>query len=221
MATAEEKAVRITLTGAFALVLLFAGLLYWRTPGREERAKQEQQDESLIATVQNSSPNIGDSKAPITLAEFSDFQCPFCKDIAPLLDRAYAQYTGKIRRVFIFTTNPTEHPQSESAAVAALCAHKQGRFWDYQKPLFEAQDNLSPATYNQVAQSIGMDLSLFRACIADRESLNTVRAHTQFAQRVGVTATPYVTVNNTILEGSFTYSQLTSAIDRALAGSNP
>lgn len=219
MAAAEEKAVRVTLIGAFFLMALFAALLYWRTPGREQRQQQAQQDESLITTVQNSAPNLGDSKAPVTIAEFSDFQCPYCKSVAPLIDRAFTQYAGKVRRVWIFTTNATDHPQSESAAVAALCANKQGKFWQYHGLLFEAQDNLGPAAYNQIAQNLGLDMSLFRACLADSATLTTVRAHTQFAQRVGVTATPYVTVNNTVLEGAFTFEQLSAAIDRALSSS--
>ncbi len=216
MAQPEEKAVRITLIGAFFLVLLFAFLLYWQQPGREETQKQAAQDNSLIAMVQNSSPTLGDPNAPITIAEFSDFQCPFCKTVAPLVDSAYSQYKGKIRRVWIFTTNITDHPQSESAAVAALCANKQGKFWEYHRALFDAQDNLGPATYNQLAQNLKLDVNLFRACIADSASLQTIRAHTQFAQRAGITATPYVTVNDVALEGEFTWEQLQSTIDRAL-----
>ena len=217
MAQTEEKAVRITLIGAFFLVLIFGFLLYWRQPGRQQAQQQAEQDQTLISTVQNSSPTLGDAKAPITIAEFSDFQCPFCKTVAPLLDRAYTQYPGKIRRIWIFTTNPTEHPQSESAAVAGLCASKQGKFWEYHRGLFEAQDNLGPAAYNQIAQNIGLDMSLFRSCISDVASLQTIRAHTQFAQRAGITATPYVTVNNVVLDGAFTWEQLQSTIDRALS----
>lgn len=215
MSRPEEKALRITLAGAFALVVIFAAFLYLRQPGREEKQQQQAQDASLIAQVQASSPATGSANAPIVLAEFSDFQCPFCKQVAPLLDRAAKEHSTQIRRVWIFTTNP-DHPQSESAAVAAYCAHKQGYFWEYRTKLFELQDNLGPATYNQVAQEVGLDMSLFRACLSDSASVAVVRAHSQFAQRAGVTATPYVTINSLVLNEAFTWEQLKSAIDQNL-----
>ena len=215
MSRPEEKAVRVTIAAAFALVVIFAAFLYIRQPGREQQQEQQAQDASLIAQVQTTSPATGNANATIVMAEFSDFQCPYCKLVAPLLDRAASEYGDKIRRVWIFTTNP-DHPQSESAAVAAYCSHKQGQFWQYRTQLFEAQDNLGPATYNQVADAVDLDMSLFRACLSDSASVAVVRAHSQFAQRAGVTATPYVTINSLVLNEAFTWEQLKSAIDQNL-----
>lgn len=215
MSRPEEKALRITLLAAFVLVAIFAFTLYQRRPVDETAVQQAQRDQTLLETVQNSAPTIGPANAPVTIAEFSDFQCPYCKNVSPLMDRAMQEYPDKVRRVWIYVTNPS-HAQSESAAVAASCAAKQGYFWQYHDRLFELQDNLGPATYNQIAQSLDLDTKAFQACIADRATVETVRSHTQFAQRAGVTATPYVTVNSTAFTSEFTWEDLKTAIEAAL-----
>lgn len=216
MARPEEKALRLTLIAAFALTAIFAATLYLRAPGRDAQQDRAKQDQSLIATVQSTSPVSGPQNAPVTMAEFSDFQCPYCKDMAPLLARAMQEYGDKIRRVYIHVTNVSEHPQSENAAVASQCAAQQGQFWPYHDALLDAQDKLGPATYNQIALTLKLDLKAFQDCSQSQQTIDTVRAHTQFAQRAGVTTTPYVTINNEALTGVFTYEQLKAAIDRSL-----
>lgn len=217
MAQADEKALRITLLAAFILVAAFGLSLYKSRPQPSASEEQAKQDQGLIDVVQKTAPTIGDAQAPVTIAEFSDFQCPYCKTVSPYLDRAMKEYPGKIRRVWIHTTNPTAHPQSESAAVASVCAHQQGQFWAFHDKLFETQDNLGAATYNQIAQALSLDVKIFQTCLAGKDALATVRSHTQFAQRAGVTATPYVTVNNTVFTGEFTWEELRNAIEKALA----
>lgn len=215
MARPEEKALRVTLLAAFVVVAVFAVTLYRRQPA-DQAMEQQQRDQDLLTAVQSTAPTLGEDEAPVTIAEFSDFQCPFCKNVSPLLARAEKEYPGKIRRVWIYVANPTQHPQSENAAVAAACAANQGRFWEYHDKLFELQDSLGPAAYNQIAQSLNLDMQAFQTCLSERSTLETVRSHTQFAQRAGVTATPYVTVNSTAFTSEFSWEQLKSAIDKAL-----
>jgi protein-disulfide isomerase len=149
------------------------------------------------------------------MVEFSDFQCPYCKAMEPLLDRAAAEYP-QIRRVWIHTMNRVQHPQAEQAAIAAQCAHEQGKFWEYRSQLFANQDTLSTTTYNQVAQSLGLSTQTFQSCLADPQTRDTVNSHDQFARRTNVEATPHVMVNGTALTGQFTYEALKNAIDQEL-----
>lgn len=218
MASREEKAVKWTLAVAFVMLLSFAVVLVLRDQPSEEVIDQQRQDEALLDLIVRTAPALGNPQADVVLVEFSDFQCPYCKTLEPAIDQVTKDYPN-IRRVWIHAINRTEHPESEGAAAAAQCAHEQGKFWEYRSQLFAKQDQLSTALYNQIAQSLSLSLTSFQACLANTETLTTVRAHDQFARRSNVQATPHVTVNNTPLSGDLTYAQIKNTIDQELTKS--
>ncbi len=215
MASREEKAVKWTLAAAFIMLLSFAVVLVLRGRPSKEVVDQQKQDEALLDLIVRTAPALGNATAEVVLVQFSDFQCPYCKTLEPAIDQISKDYPH-IRRIWIHAINRTEHPESESAAAAAQCAHEQGKFWEYRTQLFAKQDQLSTALYNQIAQSLALSLPSFQSCLANAETLTTVRAHDQFARRSNVQATPHITVNNTPLSGDLTYAQIKTAIEQEL-----
>lgn len=89
------------------------------------------------------SPAKGPAAAPVTIVEFSDFQCPFCTRVNPTIAQIMSQYQGKVKVVFKHFPLVSIHPKAQSAAVASLCASKQGKFWEFHDKLFETQEQWS------------------------------------------------------------------------------
>lgn len=215
MASREERAVKWTLTLSFLVLFIFAVVLVIRNKPSGAVIDQQREDQQLLDTILQTAPTKGPADATVAMVEFSDFQCPYCKTVEPLLDRAATEY-AQIRRVWVHAMNRAEHPEAQNAATAAQCAHEQGKFWEYRSQLFANQDTLSTTTYNQIAQSLGLSTNVFQACLANPATQTIVNSHDQFARRTNVVATPHVMVNNTPLTGLFSYEDLKSAIDREL-----
>ena len=132
-------------TGIFALLFLIT-VLMWTAQDKQPITEKTQQKESVEVTIDDD-PILGDEDAPVTMIEFSDFQCPFCKQFSsetlPLLKQQYIS-TGKVR--FVFRDYPLKelgHAWSTKAAEAAECAQNQGKFWEMHDKIFEDQHVLS------------------------------------------------------------------------------
>jgi protein-disulfide isomerase len=116
----------------------------------------------LVNVVEEHAPSLGGKEAAVTIIEFSDFQCPFCKDSQSTLKKILQTYGNNVRLVFKYL--PLEiHPQAFSSAMAAFCAGEQNHFWQYHDALFAA-DNLSPEALNKMATELDLDLPRFKAC---------------------------------------------------------
>ena len=135
---------------------------------------------------------LGNADAPLTLVEFTDYQCPFCKRFHdrswPELKKAYVD-TGKVR--YVVRDMPLSfHAQALPAAIAARCAGEQGQFWKVHEVLFNAQDTLSPAMIRSTALAAGVAAEPFDKCSADPATRKAVEADVAEAERIGVTGTP-------------------------------
>lgn len=148
-------------------------------------------------------PRLGDPDAPVTIVEFSDFQCPHCarfhEETFPALRTLYGD---QIQWVFVNRFFSSAHPMARPAAVAAECAHRQGRFWPYAELVFAEQDRLSRDRLDGHAQSVGLDLAAFRACVEGDEPAAEVDADQAEAERLGVDATPTFYVNGQAVVGA-------------------
>lgn len=221
MRSTEEKAARYTIWAAVVLLVSFAIFLIVTKPqdkvlvGDTEIDKEQQ---SLIQTVLESAPQQGSTEAIILLVEFGDFQCPYCKQVAPLIDQVMTNYPDTIRRVWVHLPNTTDHPEAQSAAVASQCALEQGAFWEFHDGLFAEQENLSPTLYLKIAQSLQLNSEKFETCLTNEATANTVRTHSQFARRAGVNSTPYARINESDISGLFTLEQLEALIQQQFAG---
>lgn len=170
----------------------------------------------VVDVVTAGYPYKGNPKAPVTVVEFADYQCPHCKHAVAVVDKLVKKYGDKIKVVYRdFPINRSGI--SRKVAEGAVCADAQGRFWAYHDLAFERQDYLKAITPVQLADELGLDKSTFEACYAKQTTKTKVAASLAEAQRLGLDGTPTFFVNGRQLydEGDLE-SALSGAIDRAL-----
>ncbi len=166
-------------------------------------------------------PSLGPDNAPITIIEFSDYQCSFCKKWHDeVLDRLLANYPGQIRfvyRDFLISI----HPGTAPAAEAANCAGAQGAYWPFHKALFSMKYDLTTEAYQQYAAELGLDTQAFTECLTDRRYESEVMADYNYAVNLGVRSTPTFFINGIPIVGAQPYEVFKQVIDKELAGEIP
>lgn len=139
------------------------------------------------------SPFLGEEAAPVTLIEYSDYQCPYCKRhftrVMPQLVKAYVE-SGKLKYVMREFPIDSIHPQAAMASQAALCAGEQGKYWQMHDLIFGAQKRMSPDVFREHAASIGLDAVAFSGCLEDNRYAAQVRRDQAEGQKLGVRGTP-------------------------------
>jgi len=166
------------------------------------------------------SPFQGDENAPVTLVEFSDFQCPFCSRFLTQtkgqIDEAYVK-TGKVKFVYMHFPLESIHPQAMPAALASECADEQGAFWEYHDLVFQNQQSLSDANYKQWAGQLSLDQAQFDDCYDSKKYESAVRGDLQQGSNAGVRGTPGFILNGQLISGAQPFAVFQQAIDAALA----
>ena len=166
-------------------------------------------------------PSLGPADAKITIVEFSDFQCPFCRRFhaetyKPLLDA----YPGQIRFVYRNLPLTSIHPNAMPAAVASLCANDQNAYWNFNEKLFD-NDTLDEATYIQYATDLGLDVDKFKSCLTSGSHDDFIKKDMDFALNLGVQSTPTFFINGLAVIGAQPLSNFKELIDKELAGQIP
>jgi len=165
--------------------------------------------------------SIGPANAPITLVEFSDYQCPFCRRWH---DEVYkdllAAYPGKIRLVYRNLPLTSIHPDAQAAAEAAMCAGDQDAYWQYHEKLFSSEI-LGSGAYTQYAKELSLNMTAFEACIADEKYKAEIQADSDFAVNLGIRSTPTFFINGLAVVGAQPLSVFKQVIDKELAGEIP
>jgi len=162
----------------------------------------------------------GDPNAPITIIEFSDFECPFCNrfytDTLPQIQKEYID-TGIAK--LVYRDFPLSfHQNAKPAAEAAECAGEQGKFWEMHDVLFENYNVLSRAKYTTWAEEIGVgDIGAFDECVDSGEMSAEVDNDFNAGRAAGVTGTPSFFVNGQKISGAQPFSAFKAAVDAALA----
>jgi len=163
----------------------------------------------------------GSPKAPVTVYEMSDFQCPYCRKFAqetfPGLERSYIT-TGKVRWVFINFPLTDIHPHAAAAAQLALCAAKQNGFWRVHDLLFQHQDTWAPLKeagpfFVSLADSAGLSKPALVTCLEAPETLQAVQADAEGAARSGAGSTPTFYIEGGLLEGAVPLSVFRQVLD--------
>jgi protein-disulfide isomerase len=167
--------------------------------------------------LSDTDPSLGSARAPVTLIEFSDFQCPFCLRVAPTLKRIRQTYGDKVRIVWKDFPLTQIHPQAFKAGEAGHCAAEQGKFWEYHDQLFGNQQALMPDDLKKYAAASGMDAARFNACLDTSKHAELVRDGVAQGTRLGVNSTPTVFVNGRRVSGAQPYEVFTAVIDEELA----
>jgi protein-disulfide isomerase len=157
----------------------------------------------------------GSEQARVTIVEFADFECPYCRGAAPIVTNIERDYDKDVRVVFKHL--PLQgHPAAFPAARAAVCAAEQGRFWQYHDALF-AEQPLTEKRLNALAAEVGLDPGRFSECLTSQRSSDVVVRDMEEAKRLGITGTPTFIVNGSVLPGAVTSEQLRKLIDRELS----
>jgi protein-disulfide isomerase len=199
------------------------GVVYEAVRERARQLKEEARRKDLERSfshrtkvkVTPSDPVKGPADAPVTIVEFTDFQCPYCARGAGVMDDLFEKYPGKLR--LVFKNNPLKfHKQALPAARAALAAHRQGKFWPFYDQLFDNYDNLTPELLITIAEQLGLDMQRFNR---DRESDQIARQITddrQQARAHGFSSTPTFVVNGVVVVGARRLDYFQTIIDRLL-----
>jgi protein-disulfide isomerase len=159
----------------------------------------------------------GDPKAPITIVEFSDFQCPFCKKSESTLHELLTKYSGRVKLAYLDFPLREIHPQAQSAAEAARCAGEQGKFWEYHDALYAEQSKLDGAELLTRAQALNLDAKSFQSCLNSGKFKSKIEADMEQGRKVGVAGTPGFFVNGVFLSGAVPPADFEKIIDIQLA----
>lgn len=165
-------------------------------------------------------PALGPEDAPVTIVEFTDYQCPFCarhhRTTKPELLR---EYDGRVRYVVKNFPLRNIHPLAQKAAEAAECAGDQDRFWDYADLLFERAPALRPASLVEYAAEVGMDRDRFRRCLTSGEMAAAVESDFREGRRHGVRSTPTFFLNGRPVVGAKPLAEFQTLLEAALGTS--
>ena len=171
----------------------------------------------LQIPVDAEDPAEGPADAPVTIVEFTDFECPYCLRVQPTLKRLKSTYGDKVRHVF--KQLPLDmHANAQFTAEVSLCAQAQGKFWPLHDWMFANIKSLgdSQAVYDAAA-SLGLDAEALQACVDSNAMAEAVAKDVQDARTVGANSTPTFFVNGRLVRGAKPYDEFAAIIDSELA----
>ncbi len=178
---------------------------------------EKQTQPSRIQVSVDDDPVKGSKDAPVTIIEFSNFNCPYCRafytETLPLIEKDYIE-TGKVKLVY---RDFTRSPLSQKAAEAAECAAEQGKFWEYHDKIFDNQQLLSNESLKQWASDLGLDTKKFSDCLDSGKMASEVKKDLRDAKSYGVTRTPTIFINGIVVEGAQPYSVYQQIIRQELS----
>lgn len=188
-----------------------------------EKTGVETRELTELRTPEESDHIRGDLDAPISIIEFSDFECPFCGRLHPTLSRIVEENDDVVWAYRHFPLG--SHSNAFSSAVASECVAKLGgneSFWDFASAAFKNQRNLNEQFYENFASSAGIDVGKFSACLASDEVREDVQKDLDEVAAIGGRGTPYVVVvtpseNMIPFSGALSYEQISSIVEQARA----
>lgn len=162
-------------------------------------------------------PVTGPATAPVTIVEFTDYQCPYCHRAQAVIEEVLQRYAGKVR--FVHLDFPLDgHSEAMPAARAARCAGNQGRFWEYHRSMMSRPGPLDTADLGGRAAMLKLDSAKFQACLASDRYDAAIQAELRQGSELGVSGTPAYFINGRMLSGSRPVESFAEVIDAELAG---
>lgn len=160
---------------------------------------------------------VGPADAAVVLIEFSDFQCPYCRMLAATIDSVSKKYPGKIAHVYRHYPLAQIHPHAMDAALASECAAVQGKFTAYHDLLFQQQDSIGVTSWVRFAMKAGVpDTTEFQSCVAERRTVASVQEDISAGERLGISGTPRLLVNEHSIPGAPAFETLDRLISERL-----
>ena len=180
------------------------------TPGTGEARRYE-------VPINDDDPVRGPEDAPVTIIEFSDYECPFCKRyFEQVAVRIWEDYEDEVRYVFKNFPLTSMHPNARPAAEASLCAHDQDAFWEFHDKLFTTELDLGKDTYLQFAEDLDLDMEKFSECVGEGRYSERVQEDLDFALNLGVSSTPTFLINGIPVIGAQPYDVFVQVIESEL-----
>jgi protein-disulfide isomerase len=162
-------------------------------------------------------PYLGPEDAPVTVVEFTDYQCPFCgQHFRETLPRLLSEYESEIKYVVFNYPLSSIHPRAQKAAEAAECAYDQGKFWEYRALLFQNQQDLDVESLKKYARDIGLNAETFTTCVESGDKEQQVLRDYGVGKNQGVNGTPTFFINGKKLSGAQPIDAFKALIDATL-----
>lgn len=171
-------------------------------------------DKPLVTFVD---PQRGAAEPLIYIVEFSDFACPFCKESQKIIGQILAKYPDTIRHVWKDAPAEELHRDSMKAHLAARCAQKQNKFWEYHDQLFNEQGDFNNETLENIAQTVGLNLKKWQTCFEKKEEQAKIERGIIEAEVLGVDGIPYFFINNQRISGAVSFKELDQIIRAEIA----
>ncbi|MBI4515875.1 MAG: thioredoxin domain-containing protein [Deltaproteobacteria bacterium] len=168
-----------------------------------------------VVNVPGTGPTRGPANAPITIIEFSDFQCPYCSRAEQAVEQVLSTYKDKVR--LVFRDYPLGfHPFAQKAAEAARCAGDQGKYWEYHGTLFKNQQALQQSDLEKYAADLKLDSEKFKTCLTSDKYAEAVQKDVEVGNSVGVNGTPAFFINGRFISGAVPFENFQEIIDDIL-----
>jgi protein-disulfide isomerase len=161
-------------------------------------------------------PSQGPEAAPVTIVEFSDFQCPFCGGLFPTLKVIEKNYPDKVRLVYRQFPLTNIHPFAQKAAEASLCANDQKRFWEFHDSMFGDQMHLTVDDLKKRAVDLKLNTAEFNSCLDSGSKSGVVKWDIDEGTKAGVSSTPSMFINGRLLSGNQPYADIREIIEDEL-----
>lgn len=174
---------------------------------------------AVLENLEDDDPLLGNPNAPVTIVEFGDFQCPFCKRLFETTEQEVIEKyvkTGKAKLIYRDFPLSSIHAMAQKAAEASECADEQGKFWPYHDLLYGRQDRLSAENFKAWAKELGLNGAQFDACLDTGKFKDEVGNDFQAGQRAGISGTPATFVNGRIITGAVPFAQFEQIIEEEL-----
>lgn len=158
-------------------------------------------------------PSLGNDNSDIIIVQFSDFTCQYCQEQEKILKQAMAKF--KIRLVWKDYPETDKKSNSYQSAIAARCAQKQGKFWEYHDRLFgEKNSPASEEKFLQIAKGLNLDENAFSDCIKKQQTSGVISDNMKEANALNITGIPFIYVNNQEIMGQTTFDELSAIIKK-------
>lgn len=161
-------------------------------------------------------PALGPADAPVTIVEFSDFECPFCGNLYPVMKEVEAKYADKVRIVYRQFPLTTIHHYAQKAAEASLCANDQNKFWAYHDSLFSNQRELTEDALKSRAAEMKLDTAAFNTCLDSGSKAAAIRKDVMDGNKAGVTGTPAIYINGRPYRSEASLEAMAKVIDEEI-----
>ncbi len=183
--------------------------------GGSSDSEPARQSGSQDSQVTADHPQRGGDNAPVTIVEYSDFQCPYCRQTESSLRQVLKKYGDQVRLVYM-DFPLSFHQHAMEAAMAARCANEQGQFWAYHDALIGNPSGLSTPELKTTAAQLGLDRVSFDACLDEHKYQSAIIADRTQGESVGASGTPYFTIGGRSMSGAQPLSAFESVIDEQL-----